>query len=80
MKRDKELKLAKYDQSGKARMVAEVAKGIGWEKLWDAALTTEVAGGEGASYVCHQCFGDGSNCSCEHQKVPEDLLNSLFSF
>ncbi len=69
---------------GAHHAVAEVAKCIGWEKLWEAALDEgprcvwELRGL--VKVLCHQCFGDGSNCPCEHrQEVPEDLVNSLSS-
>ena len=62
-------------------MVAHIARTVGWEKLWDAALD------EGPRCVqqmkrlvktlCHRCFGGTENCPCVHKEVTQEMIDSL---
>ena len=62
LKLDKDMMIARCSQDDKAPVVAEIARAVGWEKLWDASLD------EGprciqrlkrlVKCVCHRCFND----------------------
>ena len=76
---DKEMRLACCSQNDKAPVVADIARVVGWEKLWDASLD------EGPRCVrqlkrlvksaCHRCFNDA--CPCQHKSVTPEMVDAL---
>ena len=71
---------------GKAPVVAKIGREVGWEAVWDAALSG--GGDDGCSIrrmqqivgaLCHHCLGDPSTCACLSLKShsPEETLRQF---
>ena len=77
MKTDQELRLERCED--RASGVADIARMVEWEGLWDAALD------EGPCCIqqmkrlvktlCHHCFGE--DCQCVHREQTQEMITSL---